>query len=121
MMILAMDTSVKKVAADHSPEGQMGQTYLASGTRVAMRLWEVDPTDGLEAHTRPYETVGYAISGRAELHLSGQVVILGPGDSWVVPEGAERRYVIKERFKAIEATSPPARVENRDAADTEKS
>lgn len=115
-----MDTSVKKVAAGHSPDGQMGQTYLASGTRVAMRLWEEDPTEGLPAHTRPYETVGYAIEGRAELHIGDQMVTLEPGDSWVVPEGAERRYVIKERFKAVEATSPPARVENRDAAEGKK-
>ena len=46
---------------------------------MAMRLWEISSTDGLEPHTRPYETVGYAIEGRAELHLGDQVVILQAG------------------------------------------
>ena len=34
------DTSVKKVEARHSPRGEMGQKYLASGIRVSMRLWD---------------------------------------------------------------------------------
>jgi quercetin dioxygenase-like cupin family protein len=33
---------------------------------------------------------------------------LTPGDSWVIPAGAEHRYRIVEHFKAVEATSPPA-------------
>jgi quercetin dioxygenase-like cupin family protein len=108
------DTSVKKVDSSHSPAGDLGQTYLASGTRVSMRLWEVGPTDGLGPHTRPYETVGYVIEGKAELHLGDQKVTLEPGDSWVVPEGAEHHYVVHERLKAVEATAPPARVDDRD-------
>jgi quercetin dioxygenase-like cupin family protein len=108
------DTSVKKVDSSHSPEGEMGQTYLASGTRLSMRLWDIAPTDGLGSHTRPYETVGYAIEGKAVLHLGDQKLTLEAGDSWVVPEGAEHHYVIHEHFKAVEATAPPARVNDRD-------
>lgn len=108
------DTTVKKVDSSHSPSGEMGQTYLVSGTRLAMRLWEIAPTDGLGPHTRPYETVGYVIEGEAELHLSGQTITLKPGDSWLVPEGAEHHYVVRKRFKAVEATAPPARVDDRD-------
>ena len=109
-----MDTTIKKVSSAHSPKGEMGQTYLVSGTRLSMRLWEEGPTDGMAPHARPYETVGYAIEGRAELHLGDQKVVLEPGDSWLVPEGAEHHYVIAERFKAVEATAPPARVDDRD-------
>jgi quercetin dioxygenase-like cupin family protein len=108
------DTTIKKIDSSHSPTGDLGQTYLASGTRVSMRLWEEGPTDGLEPHTRPYETVGYVIDGKAELHSGGQVVTLEAGDSWLVPEGAEHHYVVHEQFKAVEATSPPARVDDRD-------
>ncbi len=109
-----MDTTIKKVSSAHSPKGEMGQTYLVSGTRLSMRLWEEGPTDGMAPHTRPYETVGYAVEGRAELHLGDQKVTLEAGDSWLVPEGAEHHYVITERFKAVEATAPPARVDDRD-------
>ena len=108
------DTTVTKVDSSHSPHGKLGQKYLASGIHVAMRLWDEEPTEGKVESRRDYETVGYVIEGRAELHLEGQMVLLNPGDSWVVPKGAEHRYKILERFKAVEATSPPAHAHGRD-------
>jgi quercetin dioxygenase-like cupin family protein len=109
------DTTVKKVSAAHSPEGEMGQKYLVSGKRVSMRLWEAEPPGQEKAlSVRDYETVGYVISGRAELRLEGQTVTLEPGDSWLVPAGAEHGYVIQDAFTAIEATAPPAQVHGRD-------
>jgi len=109
------DTSVKKVEARHSPRGEMGQKYLASGTRVSMRLWEEEqPAEAAPPMVRDYETVGYVVKGRAELHLEGQVLLLNPGDSWLVPRGASHTYKILEPFTAVEATSPPASVHNRD-------
>jgi quercetin dioxygenase-like cupin family protein len=113
-----MDTTVKKIDAANSPKGEMGQTYLASGKRVSMRLWdrEAPSTEETPHHTRSYETVGYVIAGKAKLHVGPQVVTLNPGDSWVVPADAEHRYEIVETFTAVEATSPPARVDERDAS-----
>jgi quercetin dioxygenase-like cupin family protein len=109
------DTTVMKVHATFSPHGRMGQTYLASGTSLAMRLWDHEAPGELKPfHRRDYETVGYVISGRAELHLEGQLVLLEPGDSWVVPRGASHAYKILEAFTAVEATHPPAFVHGRD-------
>lgn len=109
------DTTIKKVNAGSSPTGSMGQTYLASGTSLGMRLWsEKGPTDDKSPRRRDYETVGYVVSGRAELTSEGQTVTLEPGDSWVVPPGAEHTYRILEPFTAIEATSPPAHAHGRD-------
>lgn len=111
------DTSVQKVMSEKSPTGEMGQKYLASGVHVAMRLWEnQEPNDDKEERVRDYETVGYVISGRAELHTEGQTLLLEPGDSWVVPKGASHTYVILETFTAVEATSPPAHAHGRDDA-----
>jgi quercetin dioxygenase-like cupin family protein len=114
--ILAMgDTSVQKVMSKNSPHGEMGQKYLASGIHVAMRLWEnQEPNDDKQEHARDYETVGYVISGKAELHLEGQMLLLEKGDSWVVPKGARHTYKILESFTAVEATSPPAHAHGRD-------
>ncbi len=67
---------------------------------------------------RDYETVGYVISGRAELDLEGQTVRLEPGDSWLVPAGARHSYRILEPLTAVEATSPPAQVRGRDMVQT---
>ncbi len=58
--------------------------------------------------------MGYVIKGRAELHIEGQMVLLEPGNSWVVPKDASHTYKILEAFTAVEATSPPAEIHGRD-------
>ncbi len=111
------DTSVTKVTSTTSPHGAMGQKYLAAGLKLGMRLWEAEPAgEPKPLSRRDYETVGYVIEGRAELHLEGQTVLLEPGDSWVVPKGANHTYRILDTFTAVEATCPPAHVKGRDEA-----
>lgn len=111
------DTTIKKINSNYSPKGELGQKYLASGKSLSMRLWENEqPSEPKPEAKRDYETVGYVISGRSELHLEGQMVLLEPGDSWVVPKGASHTYKILEPFTAVEATSPPAEVKGRDEA-----
>ena len=111
------DTTIMKVQGRHSPHGELGQKYLATGKNVAMRIWEnVEPHEPKEPVARDYETVGYVIAGRAELHSEGQMVLLEPGDSWVVPRGSSHTYKILEPFTAVEATHPPAHVHDRDDA-----
>lgn len=112
---MTTDTTIKKIDSNHSPKGEMGQKYLASGVSLAMRLWQNEPPDqGKTFHSRPYETVGYVIAGKAKLHIGEQTAVLTPGDSWVVPQGVEHKYEILEPFTAVEATHPPAHVEGRD-------
>ncbi len=109
------DTTVIKINSQFSPKGEMGQKYLATGKTMSMRLWEDEqPAEPKEATARDYETVGFVVSGRAELHIEGQMVLLEPGDSWVVPQGASHTYRILEAFTAVEATHPPANVHGRD-------
>ncbi|MBC7798664.1 MAG: cupin domain-containing protein [Pyrinomonadaceae bacterium] len=109
------DTTIIKVSSEHSPRGEMGQIYLASGKNVAMRMWrDEQPDEPKEATARDYETVGFVVNGKAELHIEGQMVLLEKGDSWVVPNGASHTYKIVESFTAIEATYPPAQVHGRD-------
>ena len=110
------DTTIQKVSSANSPTGPGGQVYLASGKRLAMRLWRDEEPHAKEAVRRPYETVGYVVSGRAELVLEGQTVKLEPGDSWLVPADAEHTYRILETFTAVEATAPPAQVHGRDGS-----
>ena len=53
-------------ASTHSPVGEQGQIYLASGKRVSMRLWrDEEPTQNKPSHKHEYEVVGYVIAGRA--------------------------------------------------------
>lgn len=76
------DTSVKKIDSTHSPKGKLGHKYLASGKSLSMRLWKDEqPSEDKEPSSRDYETVGYVINGRAELHIEGQMILLEPGSS----------------------------------------
>ena len=109
------DTTITKIDSAHSPRGPSGQMYLATGVGVGMRLWQDRPPGEAKPQSaRDYETVGYVISGRAELHSEGQMVLLEPGNCWVVPRHAMHTYKILETFTAIEATHPPAEIHDRD-------
>ncbi|WP_027481819.1 cupin domain-containing protein [Deinococcus pimensis] len=109
------DTTVKKINSHFSPKGPEGQKYLANGKAMSMRMWENEqPGEADEPHARDYETLGFVISGRAELLVEGSTVLLEAGDSWVVPRGASHAYRILETFTAVEATHPPAEVHGRD-------
>ena len=110
------DRTIKRVDSRESPIGEMGQKYLVSGKRLAMRLWEEAPGEEGEPHTRPYETVGYVVEGRMRLRTGGDVLTLQPGDSYLVPDGAERCYTVLEPLVAVEVTAPPAHINDRDDA-----
>lgn len=101
--------TIKIVSEKGSFEGPEGQIYLVAGRSVALRLWEEPPGERSARSCRNHETVGFVLEGRAELEMDGQTVELRPGDSWLVPPGALHTYQVFEHFRAVEATSPPAR------------
>src|SRR4051812_20045303 len=98
-----------KISSKTASVGAQCEVSLAAGKRVALRMWSNEPpTDDKPSASRPYETVGYVISGRAELKLEGETITLAPGDSRLVPAETEHTYRILETFTAVEATAPPA-------------
>lgn len=101
------------LTVDAAPTGPEGEKLLARGASIALRMWKDEkPTDDKPTAARPYETVGYVISGRAELVLAGKTTSLEPGSSWVVPRGVEHTYRVIETLTAIEATTAPVDEEN---------
>lgn len=97
-----------KVNGDRAPASPDGEVRLAMGERVGLRLWRDEPPNADKPSRRhDYEVVGYALSGRAELEIEGQVTELMAGDSWLVPAGASHTYRISEAFSAVEAVAPP--------------
>ncbi|MDP4003716.1 cupin domain-containing protein [Methylobacterium sp. NEAU K] len=99
-----------RVSAHGAAAGPHGEIVLAKGERLGMRMWRAEePGTDKPKTTSPYETVGYVISGRAELVVGGETVPLAAGDSYCVPAGAEHTYRIMETFTAVEATAPPAK------------
>ena len=77
---MSVDTTVKKVSGQASPHGEMDQAYLVSGKRVSLRLWRNEEPQSKAATKREYETVGYVLSGRAELTIEGQTIKLDAGE-----------------------------------------
>ncbi len=93
---------------ESAPTGPEGEKLLARGASISLRMWKDEaPTSDKPSASRSYETVGYVISGRAELILAGKTTLLQPGVSWVVPRDAEHTYKILETFTALEATTAP--------------
>lgn len=105
------NATVKKVESDKAPRKGDHQKVLVSGKQMGMRYWEnEEPGTDKPTVSRPYETVGYVLKGKAELHIDDQKVVLEEGDSYLVPKDAEHTYAILETFSAVEVTSPPAHV-----------
>src|SRR5215510_15074446 len=111
---MSVDTTVKKVSSLASPHGDMDQSYLVSGKRVSLRLWRNEKPQKKPATRRDYETVGYVVSGKAELIVEGQTVMLEPGDSWLVPAGADHTYPCLCYSTVVDTTTPSAQIHGRD-------
>lgn len=104
-----MSTATEEIAEDKIQETDKAKEIMASGEDVGLRVWKnEEPGTKKETHSSPYETVGYVLKGKAELHLEDQIVELTEGNSYLVPKDAEHTYKIIETFSAVEATSPPA-------------
>lgn len=107
-----MSTVTEEVVEKKLSQGNDAKEILALGENLGLRIWRDEkPNTDKEMHSHIYETVGYVLKGRAELHLEDKVIELVEGDSYLVPKSAEHTYKILETFSAIEATSPPAHIE----------
>ncbi|GGK26756.1 cupin [Deinococcus malanensis] len=104
-------SSTYKVSRSETTHGQHGEHQLIRGESSSMRLWHNEqPADTAEKQPsrNDYETLGYVISGRVELTVDGQSVMLEAGDSYRVPSGAEHVYRVLETLTAVEVTTPAA-------------
>jgi hypothetical protein len=77
-----------------------------------MALWECARSPGSgQVAAHEYETIGHVISGRVELRLEDETTLLGPGDSWRVPEGVAHSYTVMEPLRAVVCRSRPPNTE----------
>lgn len=102
-------SSPYKVSRSETQHGQSGEHHLVSGQRGSMRLWhneQPSDTQDKQPHANDYETLGYVISGRVELRLGDQTLLLGEGDSYCVPQGMQHTYRVLETLTAVEVMAP---------------
>ena len=100
--------AIRKVSSKGTEACPTGEVLLATGSAMAMRMWQDEEPQEKAPHRSPYETIGYVVAGRADLIVDGEMTTLEPGDSYLVPANAEHSYRIVETFTAVECTSPPA-------------
>jgi len=60
----------------------------------------------LPRHSHPHEQTGYLLSGRMELSIGAQTMLMNPGDSWCIAGGVEHHAVALEDSLALEVFAP---------------
>ena len=73
-----------------------------------LMLVEVELEKGgvVALHTHPHHQVDYLVSGRVEFELAGEKRVLEPGDSVMIPPGAEHGAVALEESILLDIFSP---------------
>ena len=100
-----------KLSMSDTQHGENGQHHLIRGERGSLRLWHNEQPDTAgsgDMHQHDYETLGYIISGRAELSVNDQKIMLEAGDSYCVPSNTPHMFRILETLTAVESTTPSA-------------
>ena len=81
---------------------------LAHGAEAMVTLMHFKGGDRVPSHTHPNTQSGYVMSGRIRLRVGPDVdEVLGPGDTYSIPAGAEHSIDVLETGKAIDVFNPP--------------
>lgn len=98
------------VRGEYAKTGEQGEKLLVNGQRMAMRLWEREPSGTTaDTHTNSYEYVAYIIEGAMRVTFDNHSFEVRKGDSYCVPADTPYSLEITERATVVEATSPSDR------------
>ena len=59
------------------------------GAGAMLNLIEFEPGAAVPVHDHPHEQLGYVLEGELRLTIAGKEHVLGPGDAYHIPGGAE--------------------------------
>lgn len=79
---------------------------LSTGHKLMLCLFEWDTGAILPEHSHPHEQLGYVISGKVEFTIGGKTIVLGPGESYVIPSNVAHSGRSYEPAKVLDAFSP---------------
>ncbi|MHB9287804.1 cupin domain-containing protein [Halobacteriales archaeon Cl-PHB] len=84
-------------------------TPLASGDRMTVVHFHIEPGATVPDHSHDYEQAGYVTKGTFTFVIDGEEFVIGPGESFVVPSGvahtAENRADVP--VSGVDVFSPP--------------
>jgi quercetin dioxygenase-like cupin family protein len=81
-------------------------TTLTWGEKTIMVRFDLRKDSQLPSHHHPYEQIGFLVSGRIRLTISGETFETAAGDSWCIPSDAPHEAVALEDSIALEVFSP---------------
>ena len=76
---------------------------LAAGERISLQRFTIDPGAEVPEHDHRHEQAGYVVEGELTFLLDGgdERVVVGPGDSYVIP-GGEPHAAVNEGETPVE-------------------
>ena len=63
--------------------------------------------DNVPSHKHPNEQSGYVLSGQYRIRFAGYDKVIGPGDSYSIPENVEHSIEIIEAGEVVDFFTPP--------------
>ena len=79
---------------------------LSTGQTLMLCLFEWEAGAILPEHSHHHEQAGYVISGKVEFMVGGQTILLGPGESYVIPSNVVHSGRSFEPTRVLDAFSP---------------
>jgi quercetin dioxygenase-like cupin family protein len=81
---------------------------LAHGPEAMVTLMHFKRGNHVPPHAHPNTQSGYVVSGRIRLRVAGEVdEVLGPGDAYSIPAGAEHTVDVLESGEVVDVFNPP--------------
>jgi quercetin dioxygenase-like cupin family protein len=80
---------------------------LAVGQKTMVTKMNFRVGDNVPFHSHPNEQCGYVFSGKYRMKFNDFNEVLGPGDSYSIPENIEHSLEVLEAGEVIDVFTPP--------------
>lgn len=80
---------------------------LIRGEKLMICRFDLDQGVEIPVHSHPHDQAGYVVSGLIRVTVDGEVLELGPGDSYCAPAGVPHSAQALEKTVVVDTFSPP--------------
>lgn len=74
---------------------------------MTVSYWEIEKDSELPEHAHPHEQISQVMEGRFELTISGEKMVMEPGQVATIPSGATHSGKALTRCRVMDIFSPP--------------
>lgn len=76
------------------------------GEALTVAIWDVAAGAEVPSHTHPHEQIVNCLEGTFEMRVAGEVYLMSPGDSVVVPGGVEHSAYAHTDARCLDVFHP---------------